>query len=257
MTYALITGASKGIGKCIAKELAQKGYNLVLVARSTDLLQVVAQELEQEFAIKALVLSVDMSHPEAAQTIFNFCEQQQLAISILVNNAGYGLSGKFEKYASTAHEAMLQVNIMCLTQLCALFIPMLKQQKQAYILNIASSAAYQAVPYLGAYAASKSYVLSFSRALYQEYFNTSLSVTCICPGPTDTDFPNRAFLGPKGMKTAAKLNMTPEKVAEIAVKSMFAKKPNVILGFVNKLGAFLAWLLPNHLVERSAMSIYQ
>jgi short-subunit dehydrogenase len=167
------------------------------------------------------------------------------------------LSGKFEKYASTAHEAMLQVNIMCLTQLCALFIPMLKQQQQAYIMNIASSAAYQAVPYLGAYAASKSYVLSFSRALYQEYINTSLSVTCICPGPTDTDFPNRAFLGPKGMKTAAKLNMTPEKVAEIAVKSMFAKKPNVILGFVNKLGAFLAWLLPNHLVERSAMSIYQ
>jgi short-subunit dehydrogenase len=156
------------------------------------------------------------------------------------------LSGKFEKYASSAHEAMLQVNIMCLTQLCALFIPMLKQQQQAYIMNIASSAAYQAVPYLGAYAASKSYVLSFSRALYQEYINTSLSVTCICPGPTDTDFPNRAFLGPKGMKTAAKLNMTPEKVAEIAV-----------LGFVNKLGAFLAWLLPNHLVERSAMSIYQ
>ena len=257
MSYAIITGASKGIGKCIATELAQRGYDVLLVARSTDLLNSLAQSLSQEYAITAKALSVDMASADAAATIFDYCQQHQLSVSIIVNNAGYGLSGTFEKYAAAAHEAMLQVNIMSLTQLCALFIPQLKKQPQAYILNIASSAAYQAVPYLGAYAASKAYVLRFSRALYQEYKNSNLSVSCVCPGPTDTDFVNRALLGPKGMKAAAKVNMTPEQVAQIAVRAMFAKKPTTIVGWVNKLGAFLAWLLPNTIVERSAMSIYQ
>jgi len=152
---------------------------------------------------------------------------------------------------------MVQLNIIALVKLCQLFLPQLKQQSKSYILNIASSAAYQAVPYLSLYSASKSFVLSFSRGLRQELKKTSVSVTCISPGSTDTDFVVRAQIGEKGLKTANKVNMTPKDVAKIAVNSMFAGKTEVVVGLLNKLGAFFAWLMPKGLVETTAMKIYE
>jgi short-subunit dehydrogenase len=134
---------------------------------------------------------------------------------------------------------------------------MLRAQSRAYILNIASSAAYQAVPYLSLYAATKAFVLTLSRGLHQELRQSNVSVTCISPGATDTDFTVRARIGEKGLKAAAKVNMSPEAVAKIAVKSMLAGKAEVITGTINKLGAFMVWLLPKGLVERTAMKIYQ
>jgi len=142
-------------------------------------------------------------------------------------------------------------------KLCKLFLPALRLQPKAYILNIASSAAYQAVPCLSLYAATKAFLLSFSRGLRQELRQSNVSVTCISPGSTDTDFSKRAQIGIKGLKAAEKINMTPEAVARIAVKSMFAGKTEVITGAINKLGAFLVWLSPKSLVERTAMKIYQ
>jgi short-subunit dehydrogenase len=138
-----------------------------------------------------------------------------------------------------------------------LFLPGLHQRSRAYILNIASSAAYQAVPNLSLYAATKAFVLAFSRGLHQELHKSTVSVTCVSPGATDTDFPNRAQLGEKGMKAAEKVNMTPESVAALAVKGMLAGKTEVITGFINKLGVAMAWLLPKTLVERTAMKIYE
>jgi short-subunit dehydrogenase len=257
MSYALITGASKGIGKAIAEELASKKFDLLIVARSQDLLQQVARNISEKFSVKVYYFTTDLSDTNAAQKVFDWCEQNNYNIEILVNNAGYGLSGLFEKYTTEENTNMMHVNMLTPVQLCQLFLPMLKQHRQSFILNIASSAAYQAVPYLSVYAASKAFILSYSRGLRQELKNTGVSVTTISPGSTDTDFAVRAQIGEKGLQTAKKVNMTAEAVAKIAVKSMFAGKAEVITGFINKLGAFMVWLMPKGLVEKTAMKIYE
>lgn len=257
MAYALITGASKGIGKAIAEELAARKIDLLLVARSAEMLQQVAKELTEKHAVKTAYLAIDLSEENAVQKVFNWCAENNYNIQILVNNAGYGLSGAFDKYTLAENLNMLQLNTQVPVALTQLFLPQLLLQPQAYILNTASSAAYQSVPGLSLYAATKAFVLSFSRGLHQELRYKNVSVTCVSPGATDTDFVVRAQLGPKGLKAASQVNMTPEAVAKIAVKAMFNKKPEVITGTVNKLGAFLSWLLPKALVERTAMKVYQ
>ena len=257
MFYALVTGASKGIGKAIAFELAAKGYHLLLVARSENLLQQVQKEIAGKHAVKVQYFALDLSDADAAQKLFDWTVQQSLPVSVLVNNAGYGLSGRFDSYPLQEHLSMLQVNCNTLVQLTHLFLPLLKQHRNSHILNIASSAAYQAVPYLSLYAASKSFVLSFSRGLRYELGKDGVNVTCVCPGSTDTDFANRAQVGEKARKTAEKVNMTPEEVGKAAVDAMIRKKAELITGTINKLGGFLAWLLPKGLVESSTAKIYE
>ena len=199
----------------------------------------------------------DLTVKGAARAIFDWCINNSFAVSILVNNAGYGLSGLFEKYEAEEHVNMMQLNMIVPVELCRLFLPTLKQQTQAYIMNIASNAAYQAVPYLSVYAASKVFVLYFSRGLRQELRNSPVSVTCICPGPTDTDFVVRAQIGEKGLKTAKKVNMRSEQVGSIAVKSMLAGRAEVVTGVLNKITAFAVWLLPKGFIEKTAMKIYE
>jgi uncharacterized protein len=256
MPFALITGASKGIGKSIAEQLAARGFDLLLVARSAGLLEQVAKEISQSTNKNCQWLALDLAEDRAAESVFEYCNKNQLVVSVLVNNAGYGLSGSFEKYSVQEHTDMLRVNIITLTQLTRLFLPSLLKQPAAYILNIGSTASYQAVPMLSAYAASKAYVLNFSRGLYQELKKTNVSVTCICPGPTDTNFVNRANVGTKGQKAAERFNMSPQTVARIAVDCLFRRKPEVITGGLNKLTAFFAWLLPKPIVEGIAMKLY-
>lgn len=256
MPFALITGASKGIGKAIARDLAARGYDLLLVARSEDLLKETASEIAAGSRIGCRFLALDLSEEQAAEKVYAYCEQHTLPVQILVNNAGYGLSGPFEKYTGDAYADMLRLNIITLVRLTRLFLPGLKKQPNGFILNIGSSAAYQAVPFLSAYAASKSFVLAFSRGLRGELKGTNVSVTCVCPGPTDTNFVNRANVGEKGQKAAARFNMSPETVAHIAVKSLFGRKAEVITGSMNKLSAFFAWLMPKSMVEGIAKSLY-
>ena len=257
MEYALITGASKGIGKAIATDLAARGFNVLLVARSEALLQQEAQRIAAFYPVKADYLALDLSTADAAQNVYDWCRARGYTVQALVNNAGYGLSGPFEKYPADAYLNMMTLNMNTVVALTRLFLPDLRAQAKAYILNIASSAAYQAVPGLSTYAASKAFVLLFSRGLHQELHKTSVSVTCVCPGATDTDFPSRAQVGAKGLKAAERLNMTPEAVAQLATRAMMAGKTEVITGFVNKLGATLAWLLPKGLVEKTAGKIYE
>ncbi len=256
MPFALITGASKGIGKAIALSLASRGYDLLLVARSEDLLRDMALEISAGSNIRCHYLSIDLAGDRAAEAVYAWCSTNQYPVNILVNNAGYGLSGPFEKYDADTHSEMLQLNIVTLVKLTRLFLPDFIKKPAGYILNIASSAAYQAVPFLSAYAASKSFVLSFSRGLNQELKGSSVSVTCVCPGPTDTNFANRANIGKKGQKAAARFNMSPETVAHIAVNALFKRKTEVITGGMNKLSAFFAWLLPKNVVEGAAKKLY-
>ena len=257
MNYALITGASKGIGKAIAENLATKKINLLLVARSEDLLKTLAESLAENYGITAHYFVVDLSVTDASQEVYNWITSNNYAVNILVNNAGYGLSGSFAKYTLQQHTAMMQVNMTVPVALTHFLLPQLKQQPASYILNIASAAAYQAVPGLSLYAASKSFIVSFSRGLKYELKNTSVSVSVVCPGATDTDFPNRAEVtSEKAKQMAAKFNMQPTDVAAQAVEAMFAKKAEVVTGFVNKVGLFLAWLLPKPLLEKGAADIY-
>ena len=257
MSYALITGASRGIGLAIASELARQKFDLLLVARSTSSLQQAAQQLTTDHGIKTDFLAIDLAETGAAQQVYDWCSKKKYSIQILVNNAGYGLSGPFEKHGLSEHTDMMRVNMTALVELSYLFLPQLRQQSKAYILNIGSSAAYQAVPGLSLYSASKSFVLQFSRGLHQELRKSSVSVTCVCPGSTDTNFANRAQIGEKGRKAAEKVNMTPQDVARQAVDAMFAGKIEVVTGLLNKAGKLMAWLLPKGLVEKTAGSIYE
>ncbi|UAY53375.1 SDR family NAD(P)-dependent oxidoreductase [Ferruginibacter albus] len=257
MSYALITGGSKGIGKAIAIELAKKKINILLVARTEAELQITTTEIKRNYGVEVDYLATDLSLPHAASFVLDWCKAKKYTIHILVNNAGYGLSGLFESHTLQSNTNMLQLNMITTTQMCHTFLPMLKQQPKAYILNIASSAAYQAVPYLSLYAATKVFVLYFSRGLSHELKGSSVSVTCVSPGPTDTDFPNRAQLTEKAAKAAEKFHVPPQQVAVAAVKAMFARKREVVTGFVNKLAAFLAWLAPKSITESTASKIYK
>ena len=257
MSYALITGASRGIGLAIATELACRNYNLLLVARSGDLLERLAQKLAVDHGVKTDFLAIDLAGAAAPQQVADWCLAKQYDVSVLVNNAGYGLSGQFEQYSVAENLAMMQVNMTSLVQLTQLFLPQLHKQKQAYILNIASSTAYQALPGMSLYAATKVFVLNFSRGLHHELAGTSVSVTCISPGATDTGFNDRAKINQKAREAAKKITMTPEAVAKQSVAGMLAGRAEVITGGINKLGAFAAWLLPKALVEKAAYKIYK
>lgn len=257
MSFAVVTGASKGIGKAIALELAAKGYGLLLIARNEELLQKLKEEIEATHNVKVAFLAVDLSAPAAAQEVLDWCAQNNYPVSVLVNNAGYGLVGTFDAYPLEQHLNMLQLNCATLIQLTYLFLPQLKLQPRAHILNIGSSAAYQAVPYLSLYAATKALVLRFSRGLRYELRKTSVKVTCVCPGATDTQFNVRANVGPKAMKTAEKVMMKPEAVGQAAVDAMLAGKAEVVIGAVNKLANFAAWLLPQRVVEGTAGGLYE
>ena len=254
--YALITGASKGIGRSFARQLAAKKYNLLLVARAEQELQRLAEELHNAHGVDVRYLTIDLSQSGAAATVTNWCAEQTSSLSILINNAGYGVWGLFQDLALKDQLSMLQVNINAVVELTHLLLPQLQQQKQAYILNVASTAAYQAVPTLALYAASKTFVLSFSRALAYELKDSPVSVTCLSPGPTATNFASRAGMDALA-ELAEKFNMQPDDVARTGLNAMFKRKPEIVPGVLNKLSAFGARHLPKKLIEAISAGLYK
>ncbi|RYZ16540.1 MAG: SDR family oxidoreductase [Chitinophagaceae bacterium] len=257
MNYILITGASKGIGLSIARSWAARGFNVLLVARGAEALETAAAAIRKDFGVQVDFRSEDLGDAAAPQRLLDWCRSSGYAVQGLVNNAGFGSSGAFTELPLEGQQNMMQVNMNALVALTHLFLPELKKQPKAWLLNIASSAAYQAVPFLSIYAATKAFVLTFSRGLRYELRDSSVSVTCVCPGSTDTDFANRAQVGPKAQKAAEKVNMTPEAVAEAAVKATLQGRAEVITGAINKLGAFLVWLFPKSLAEKTAAGLYK
>lgn len=254
--YALITGASKGIGKSMATELAKAGYHLLLIARSESALNMLAAQLKTQFQIKVTYLALDLSQTDSSHIAANWCRQETNQLSILVNNAGFGLWGDFANLELNEQMNMMRLNIDAVIGLTHHLLPLLKLQKQSHILNVASTAAYQAVPTLALYAGSKAFILTYSRALRYELKNTSVSVSCTCPGPTDTGFASRAGLDALA-ELAEKFNMAPGKVAQLSLAGMFRKKAEIIPGFLNKLSVFGVWLLPKTLIERITAGLYK
>ena len=257
MEYALITGASKGIGKAIAYELAGRKINILLVARSEVLLKELAQDIKTRFGVQADYFAIDLSAPDAARHVKQQCIDKNYSINILVNNAGYGLWGRFDNLTLEEQNNMLRLNMNTLVNLCYELLPLLKTAKKAYILNVSSTAAYQAVPTLSLYAASKAFVLSFSRGLKIELKNTPVSVSCLSPGPTTSDFVNRARMGTAIQKKAEQFSMTAEKVAKIAVNGMFSGKAEIIPGISNILTAKITNFIPKWIPEKIAENLYK
>ncbi|MDL2142833.1 SDR family oxidoreductase [Flavobacterium tructae] len=254
--YALVTGASKGIGKSIVYELAKQGYPLLLVARGEAELKALSDDLQVTYGINAPILAIDLSLTGASLTVANWVKMNNYPVGILVNNAGYGVWGNFSESSLTDQLGMMQLNMNVIVELSHLLVPILSQEKQAYILNISSTAAYQAVPTLAVYSATKAFVLSFTRALRFELGKSSISVTCFSPGPVDTGFAARAGLNPFN-KMAEKFNMQPGEVAKMAVKAMFSKKSEVIPGFTNIISVYANRLLPKGFIEKTAAGIYK
>ncbi len=190
--WVLLTGASSGIGWELAKIFAEHGHSLVLVARREAELNRLAQQLRQNPGVEVKVLAKDLERPEAPQEIFDELQNSKIEIDILVNNAGFGLHGYFYEQDLQKVLALLQVNIMALTHLTRLFLkPMLKRSR-GKILNVASTAAFQPGPLMAVYYASKAYVLHFSEALEKELSNTTVRISAVCPGPTESEFQQRA-----------------------------------------------------------------
>lgn len=257
MSFALVTGSAKGIGKAIANELAKKDYRLLLVDIDIENLKKTALSLENEYGITVLVLEQDLSEPAAADKIFQWALPFSSELTVVVNDAGFGLNGSFEKLSLKEQFEIIDVNIKAQLAITYAFIPILKTKQQSYLLNVASTTAYQSVPYLNVYAASKAFVLSFNRSLYHELKNTPVSLSILSPGPTDTDFVIRARMHEGVLRLAKRFNMTPQQVAKIAIDGLFAGKTEIIPGFINKLNAFLPKFFPKKFVEKIAANIYK
>jgi short-subunit dehydrogenase len=243
MSYALITGASGGIGLSIAEELAKKGYNLLLVARSEDRLESIKTNLSKKYSIEVHWLGADLSSVGSHLELLNWITANDWRLTVLVNNAGYGLWKSVEKSSLDELQNMMQLNMNALVNICHSFIPTLKKNSPSFILNIASTASYQAVPYLSTYAATKAFVVLFSRGLRWELKESN-------------GFIDRAEMGLLKEK-AEKFSMTPQEVARISVAGMFAGKTEVIPGFANWLSVKLTYLLPKLLVEKIALGLYK
>ncbi len=234
---ALITGGTSGIGLAIGKLLFQLGHNLILVGSTTEKLNE-ARASFVDYERRGITICQDLSANESAEVSYQKCKDHE--VKILVNNAGVGEFGEHINIPIKKTEQMLVLNIITLTKLCALFGADFKSRHTGYILNIASTAAYQPVPRFSAYAASKSYVLNFTEALSKELEDYNVVVTCLSPGHTETSFFNRAGIGDEtngffSMKT----RMTAASVAKIGVDALFSRKLSVIPGGRNKALAFL------------------
>ena len=255
-SYALVTGGSKGIGKAIAECLAKKKYNLLLVARSEKLLRDVAEEINHQFNVDVKWLALDLSAPQAASELKNWVTRNNFPVSILINNAGFGLWGNFHELSLEDQNNMLRLNVFTLVDLTWLMIPVLRLQPKSYILNTGSLAGLQAVPTLNLYAASKAMVNSFTRGLWYELKNTNISVSLLSPGSVRTNFMDRAGLQHL-QKTAEKFSMDPEEIAAIAVKGMFLGKKEIMPGFVNRFSAAMVKILPKSFIENVTASAYK
>ena len=243
-TYTLVTGASNGIGKAIAENCAQRGQHVLLVALPEPKLDEVCEALTTQYPNQSFAsLGVNLMDKEAPKSILNWCEQNDYTVDILVNNAGLGNSGPFTSLPASFYYGQMQLNMVSLVTLTHHFLPMLQAQKEAYILNVASMAAYYDIPYKGIYSASKKFVLSFSRSLNKELEGTTVKITVLCPAsvPTNPDVIQRE----KELGLMARLtSRTPEQVAELVLNKMYQGKLVVIPGFMPKFYKFLGKIIP-------------
>jgi uncharacterized protein len=253
--YTLITGASRGIGESMAKYCASKRYNLILVSRTKEKLDELAYKLMDEYNIDVKTYTMDLTEADAAVKLFNFCRSGHLNVNMLINNAGVGLYGKFDELSITEQLNVIQLNQVCTVALTHQFIPMLKENSVSYILNVASTACYQPIPYMSVYAATQAFLQSFTLAIKNELKIYNVNVSCLCPGPTATDFFERAGLESMPVNSS-EIKMLPDEVAEIAIEGLLENDSEIIPGTSNTIGAYFSKLFPNKFIVKTVSGLF-
>jgi hypothetical protein len=251
--WAVVTGASAGIGTALARELAAGGAHLVLTARRRERLDAVAAELSSKHGIQAMVCVADLAASEGPRAIFDFTEQNGLVVDLLVNNAGFGAYGEFHQQPVARLLEMVQVNVSAVVQLTHLYLQGMIARRQGDILIVASTAAFQAVPYITTYAATKSFDLSLAEGLAEELRPYGVRACALCPGPTESEFLQVAGQPPHSKRP----HETAEKVARVGLEALAAGKSSVISGFANWLGAETQRIAPRRAVTRITAAMFR
>jgi short-subunit dehydrogenase len=249
----LVTGASAGIGKALAEELAKGGTNLVLTARREDRLRLLACELSSKHDIRSEVFVADLAEPAAPHSIFQFAQKKGLAIDLLVNNAGFGQYGELHSTDTDRLLQMVEVNCVAVLHLTRLFVPAMVSRRSGDVLIVASTAAFQAVPYITTYAATKVFDLYLAEGLAEELQPYGIRVCALCPGTTVSEFHEIAGhpAHSKGRPQSA------EEVARNGLEALAAGKSYVISGLANYLGAHGERLVPRRFVTRVAAKLFR
>ncbi|WP_262029481.1 SDR family NAD(P)-dependent oxidoreductase [Microvirga sp. Mcv34] len=248
--WALITGASSGIGAELARAFAGRGYSLVLTARRHERLESLSDEIGRAHGVAVEVVALDLEDRQAPRDLHEMLLERRIAVHTLVNNAGFGLRGYF---ASLPHEqqlAMIDLNVTALTSLCRLMLPGMIERRRGGILNVASIAAFQAGPYMAVYYATKAFVLSLSEALHDEARPHGVTVTALCPGPTESEFSETA--GPREAGFFTGDAMSAAAVARAGIDGYEAGRAIVIPGAGNRIGAVAAKFAPRAIARRIA-----
>jgi short-subunit dehydrogenase len=245
---ALVTGASAGLGEEFARQLSELGHRLVLAARRKERLDALAAELGNARAVE-----IDLSREGAAAELLANIEAAGETVELLVNNAGFGLHGRFDKADPKCLRQMIDLNCGALTELCRDVLPGMIERRSGAILNVASTAAFQPGPGMAVYFATKAFVLSLSEALHEEVRKFGVSVTALCPGPTRTEFGEVA--GFAGTKMIGRLSMDARPVVRAGLEALDANKAVAITGLLNKAGAVSVRFLPRSLVRKVAGAI--
>jgi uncharacterized protein len=249
MTTALITGASSGIGETFARELAASKTNLVLVARSQAKLEQLATELSSKYQIKTTVIPQDLTQTAAGQVLFEKVQAQGLRIDTLINNAGFGDYGAFSDRPLSKLLEMVQLNITAVVELTGLFLPLMQERKQGEIINVSSIAGFQPLPYMSVYAATKAFVLNFSEALWAENKDLGVKILAVCPGPTESEFYDRADFPDSATGLNGITMASSEKVVRESLKALNKGQSTVVTGGLsNQLIVNLPRLMPRDLL---------
>jgi len=250
--WALVTGASAGIGWHLAKQLAAGGANLVLTARRTDRLEQLAAEVSQRHHVQVEICAADLAQPQGPEDIFRFTQEKRLFIEVLINNAGFGAYGEFVKQDRLRVLEMLQVNITAVVHLTHLFLPAMVERRSGYVMIVSSTAAFQPVPYLSAYAATKGFDLLFAEGVAEELRRYGVRMCALCPGPTESEFQEVAGTLPHTNRHQE----TAEKVAGVGLRALAAGKSWVISGGLNWFNMEMQRALPRWLVTRVTAKMF-
>jgi len=248
MNTSLITGASSGIGEAFARKLAARGRNVLLVARSEDRLITLCNEVGRINSIRAQYFPLDLTEPGAPARLLEETEKRGLEIDMLVNNAGFGSMGDFTTLDLVNELRMIDLNVKSLVELTYRFLLPMRERRQGIIINVASTAGFQPVPFMANYSATKAFVLSFTEALWEENRPHGIQMMALCPGVTETNFFEAANMHRPPMRVA----QTPEEVVEAALSGLARRKSHVVSGWTNFFMIEAQRLVPRSLVARMA-----
>jgi short-subunit dehydrogenase len=253
--WALVTGASAGIGKALAQELAAGGTNLVLTARRSERLEDLARKLAATHKIRTEVFAADLADASAPEKIATFTREKGIDIELLINNAGFGAYGEFTTVETQRLLDMVQVNCSAVVHLTRLYLPEMVKRRSGDVLIVASTASFQAVPYISTYAATKAFDLLFAEGLAEEMKPYGIRVCALCPGSTESEFHEVA--GQTHLAPGRKNRETAEKVAKTGLQALAAGKSYVISGMGNYLGAQTQRLVPRRMVTHIAAKMFR